>query len=99
VVAIRVEADGDRHIRLQPDVGQEALLIPGNASQGGNLLLEATCVTVGAQSDSIASCSADPDPLRDLPSVGQHIWAEGRYVIDLDHSWAELHSLYRWGAQ
>jgi len=33
-----------------------------------------------------------------LPSVGMHVWMEGRYVLDLDHGgWAELHPLYRWG--
>jgi hypothetical protein len=25
------------------------------------------------------------------------IWVEGRYVHNLDHDWAELHPVYRWG--
>ncbi len=97
MVAVTAEPDGDRHIPLRLDPGFEQLLVPGNAAQGGNLLLEAICVDVPTQPNAIAACRADPDPLRILPSVGQHIWAEGRWVIDLLHGWAEFHPLYRWG--
>jgi hypothetical protein len=49
--------------------------------------------------DVAAECAADPDPLTRLPEIGQHLWLEGRYVIDTNHfNWAELHPLYRWGA-
>ena len=44
-------------------------------------------------------CASDPDPYSDpFPKVGDHIWVEGRYVLDLwHHSHAELHPLYRLG--
>ncbi|TMF58668.1 MAG: hypothetical protein E6I19_01420 [Chloroflexi bacterium] len=42
----------------------------------------------------------NPDPLLGgLPGVGEHVWMEGRYILDSQHhAWAELHPLYRWGA-
>ena len=96
VVDIAVEPDGDRHIRLRLDPGQEGILTLENALLGGDLLLEAICVNVGSQRSSIASCSRDRDPLTSLPSVGGHIAAEGQYVIDQHNGWTELHPLYRW---
>jgi len=98
VDGIEVEPDGDRHIRLHLDPGQEDLLTLDNALLGGDLLLEAICLNVGSQRSSVASCSRDHDPLTNLPAVGAHITAEGRHVIDQHHGWAELHPLYRWTA-
>ena len=44
-------------------------------------------------------CASDPDPyLGPFPREGDHVWMEGRHVLDLQHSsQAELHPLYRWG--
>jgi len=45
-----------------------------------------------------AECAVDADPLTQLPVIGQHVWLEGRYVLDSNHFyWAELHPPYRWG--
>src|SRR5712692_4120911 len=74
------------------------------ANQGeelGDLVIEPVCVKSVTQFDAIAICASDPDPFGGpFPSVGQHIWMEGRYVLDTEHgSWAELHPLYRWGPE
>jgi len=58
------------------------------------------CVGSVTQASAKAACAANPNPLRKLPKVGQHVWMEGRYVLDLEHDdWAELHPLYRWGVE
>ncbi|HEY8870566.1 MAG TPA: hypothetical protein VIM30_14420 [Candidatus Limnocylindrales bacterium] len=100
VAAIRNEADGDLHILLAIDPEFEHLLTPANQGvELGDLVVEPVCVRKVTQRDAIEACGADPDPLSaPLPTVGAHVWMEGRYVFDLEHSgWAELHPLYRWG--
>ena len=103
VLAIRTEADGDLHIRVQLDPPFRGMLTPGNQQQCGKgvcglLVVEPICVHSVTQADAISECAADPDPLKALPAVGTHVWLEGRSVLDRDHyDWAELHPLYRWG--
>jgi hypothetical protein len=100
VEAIRTEADGDLHVLLALDPEFVGLLRPANQGvELGDLVVEPVCVRSVTQTDAIATCAGDPDPLDPpLPSVGRHIWMEGRYVLDSEHAgWAELHPLYRWG--
>jgi hypothetical protein len=101
VAEIRTEADGDLHILLALDAAFAQLLTPGNQGvERGDLVVEPICVRSVSQTDAIDACAADPDPLTALPRVGDDVWMEGRYVLDLEHdSWAELHPLYRWGPQ
>lgn len=98
VEAIRSESDGDLHILIRLDPKFVHLLTPANQGEElGDLVVEPVCVRSVSQGDAIATCRRDHDPLRSLPSVGMHIWLQGRYVLDLQHgSWAELHPLYRW---
>jgi len=99
VRGISVEHDGDRHINVELDAPYTDLLTPGNVAQFDRLVVEPICVGGGSEPDVAAECAADPDPLTRLPEIGQHLWLEGRYVIDTNHfNWAELHPLYRWGA-
>ena len=98
VAAIRIEADGDLHILLALDPAYQSLLRPANQGEElGDLVVEPVCVRSVTQSDAIAICRSDPDPYAGaFPEVGEHIWMEGRYALDLEHgSWAELHPLYR----
>jgi len=100
VEAVRTEADGDYHILVALDRPSAYLLRPANQGEElGDLVVEPVCERSVTQSDAQAVCAADPDPLPGpLPTVGMHVWLEGRYVLDLEHgSWAELHPLYRWG--
>jgi hypothetical protein len=100
IQAVRREADGDFHILLALDPQYAYLLTPANQGvELGDLVVEPICVKSVTQTDAIAVCAADPDPLPSpYPTVGERVWMEGRYVFDLDHSgWAELHPLYRWG--
>lgn len=100
VEAVRHEADGDLHILLALDPQYANLLTPANEGvELGDLVVEPVCVKGVTQADAIAVCAADADPLPPpYPSVGDRVWMEGRYVLDLEHDgWAELHPLYRWG--
>lgn len=99
VAAVRSEADGDVHMLIALDPAYGDLLTPANEGEElGDLVVEPVCVRAVTQNDAIATCQLDHDPLTSLPSVGMHIWLEGRYVHDLAHGgWSELHPLYRWG--
>jgi hypothetical protein len=101
VAEIRTEADGDLHILLALDAAFADLLTPGNQGvERGDMVVEPICVRSVSQTDAIEPCAADPDPMTAMPNVGDHVWMEGRYVLDLEHdSWAELHPLYRWGLE
>lgn len=93
------EADGDSHIHLKLDAAYEPLLKEGNQSLKGYLVVEAVCIIIPPHPEALQLCASDPDPFPGpYPSIGDHIWVEGRYVQDSwHHSWAELHPLYRWG--
>jgi len=92
------EQDGDVHINVRLDDAYRGVLVPGNDFEGGNLIVEPVCQIPPLQADAMRVCAADPTPLGSLPKVGDHVFLEGRYILDLQHhSWAELHPLYRWG--
>jgi hypothetical protein len=99
ITFIRDEADGDLHIGLALDPPYAPLVVAANAGvERGDLVIEPVCELRVTQTDAIATCAADRDPLRGLPRLGEHVWMEGRYVADLQHGgWRELHPLYRWG--
>ncbi len=99
VVDMGVGADGDLHINLSLDPPDQKLLNAGNRQNEGYLIVEAVCQFPPPMMEALRVCASDPDPYHDpLPHPGDHVWMEGRYVLDLQHyAWAELHPLYRWG--
>ena len=97
VVSSSVETDGDIHLNVRLDDAYRGLLVAGNDFEDGTLVVEPVCQIPPLAADAIRVCAADRAPI-DPPGVGQHVWLEGRYVLDLQHhAWAELHPLYRWG--
>ena len=98
VVSSSVETDGDVHLNVRLDDAYRGLLVAGNDFEDGTLIVEPVCQIPPLAADAIRVCAADRAPLAPPPAVGQHVWLEGRYVLDLQHhGWAELHPLYRWG--
>jgi hypothetical protein len=99
IVARSMEADGDIHLQLRLDEREQVLLNAGSVAAGGNLVVEAICQFPPLQADAIRICAANPNPFPGpLPNVGDHVWMEGRYVVEVQHgAWTELHPLYRWG--
>jgi len=93
-----VEDDGDVHLDIRPDPRYQALLVDGNKYERGDLIVEPVCQALPMQADAMRLCASDVDRLQSLPQVGDHVWMEGRYVLDIEHNgWSELHPLYRWG--
>jgi hypothetical protein len=70
------EYDGDVHIELRLDRGQEELLASGNERVGGTLILEII--------------PWDRARVR-VPEVGQRIEVVGPWVDDTAHGWNEIH--------
>jgi hypothetical protein len=68
--------DGDIHIELRLDPGQDGLLSSGNARVGGNLILE------------IIPWDRSRVP---VPEVGQRVQVVGPWVDDTAHGWNEIH--------
>lgn len=94
--------DGDTNILLRLDPPYQHLLTAGNeqGEEQGDLGVEAVCTVSPVDPIVMALCASDHDPYaQPMPSVGQHVWMEGRYILDMNHgSHAELHPLYRMGA-
>ncbi len=81
VAQVRAEPDGDYHINLVPDPGQEDVLNQRNLTvQKGALVVEV--VTVDQRETA-------PPLLRDLLAV------TGAFVLDRYHGWLELHPAWR----
>ena len=68
--------DGDIHIELALDRGQEHLLSAGNSRVGGTLILE---IIPWDRSRVL------------IPDVGQRIEVVGPWVSDTAHGWNEIH--------
>lgn len=98
VAWLHIEDDGDVHYRIRPDPPYTDLLVPGNEVQGNNLVAEPVCYALPLHADALRLCATNANRMLSIPEVGDHVWMEGRYVLDVGHvSWAELHPLYRWG--
>lgn len=94
VATLRREADGDIHIGLRLDSGQESLVDATNVSgQGGNLVLEIICAGTVTRADAVSACASYTNPIRE-PALDAHITATGPYVLDLDHGWNEIHPVW-----
>ena len=101
VDAVEMETDGDTNFFLRLDPPYRGLLKPANTQEErGDLVVETVCASQPVQANAILICDGDPDPYAGpFPSVGAHVWMEGRYVLDLHHEGhSELHPLYRAGA-
>jgi hypothetical protein len=68
--------DGDIHLELRLDRGQEGLLSSGNARVGGTLILEIIPWDRGRVL---------------VPAVGQRVEVVGPWVDDTAHGWREIH--------
>jgi hypothetical protein len=89
-----VEADGDYHIRLGLDTPYQNLTNSvNNSDQYGDLVLEIVCANTVTQTDAIDACQNYTSHVT-VPQEGQHIVATGRYVLDTDHGWTEIHRVY-----
>jgi len=98
VATLRREADGDVHVGLRLDPGEESLLDATNLSgQGGNLVVEVICVGTVTQADAVTACAHYLDPVA-VPTLGTRVSVTGPYVLDTQHGWDEIHPAEAIGA-
>ena len=89
-----VEADGDYHIRLGLDTAYQNLTNNvNNSDQYGDLVREIVCANTVTQTDAMDACQNYVNHVT-VPGEGQHLVAIGRYVLDTDHGWTEIHPVY-----
>ena len=87
------EKDGDIHIRLRLDKGQEKLLNEKNFQQQDScLVIEPICVNEVFQADAKDACVGFVNHII-IPKKGQHVRLTGTYIIDTQHGWKEIHPI------
>lgn len=87
---IRKEKDGDDHILLKLDAGQDSLLNDKNIEQQhGDLVVEVICLNSIKQEDAVSACANCP--VVQVWPRGSRVQVSGSYVIDKHHGWAEIH--------
>ena len=86
------EKDGDFHVRLKLDPGQDADLIndKNQSAQGGFLVFEPICVNSVTQQDAKKACKNWKQKIS-LPNVGDHVEVTGIHMLDTQHGWLEIH--------
>ena len=88
------EADGDFHVRLKLDPGQDADLINdrNKKAQGGNLVFEPICINKVTQKSAKAACKKFHQIIS-LPNKGDHVEVTGIHILDQEggHGWLEIH--------
>ena len=87
------DPDGDQHMLLKLDKGQNALLTKKNdTKKGGNLVIEAVCINNITRKRAKGACTGYVNKVV-LPKKGDHVKVTGSYVIDLHNGWAEIHPI------
>lgn len=79
--------DGDQHMLLQLDGGQENLLKKKNKKY---LVIEAVCINKITERKVGKACKGYVNNVT-LPNIGDHVKVTGSYVIDTHNGWAEIH--------
>lgn len=92
IESIRVEQDGDYHVRLKMDPEFASLVNSANVNgQLGDLVVEPICQNPVIQQDAISACQDFHQDLN-IPQIGTHVEVTGSYVLDNEHGgWAEIH--------
>ena len=86
------EPDGDFHIRLKLDSGQDADLIndKNRTIQHGFLVFEPICVSPVIQPSAKKACKHFHQQIS-IPNVGDHVEVTGIHMLDTEHGWLEIH--------
>ena len=85
--------DGDQHMLLKLDAGQENLLKKKNIKEkNGDLVIEAVCLNNITNPKVGGACKGYVNHVQ-LPKMGEHVKVTGSYVIDSHNGWAEIHPI------
>ena len=83
--------DGDQHMLLQLDSGQEGLLTARNTKKKeGFLVIEVVCANDPKLKKVGTTCQGYLNGIA-IPALGTHVKVTGSYVIDSHNGWAEIH--------
>jgi hypothetical protein len=90
-----VDPDGDQHLLLRLDPGQDTLVNKRNAKKkGGDIVVEIVCANPTAMKKARSACASYKNSIS-IPTVGAHVRVTGTYVIDSHNGWAEIHPVSR----
>ena len=85
--------DGDEHMLLKLDDGQEELLTKRNIKKKqGDLVIEAVCANHTTLDKVSSTCTGYVNKIQ-IPKLGDHVKVTGSYVIDSHNGWAEIHPI------
>jgi hypothetical protein len=85
------EPDGDQHMLLRLDEGQQYLLKKRNLEKkNGELVIEIVCANKVKDKKARGACVNYSTPLP-LPRMGAHVRVTGSYVLDTHNGWTEIH--------
>jgi hypothetical protein len=87
--------DGDEHMLLKLDEGQDDLLTKKNKKKKDDqLVIEAVCSARPQLKKAADACTNFSNSVP-LPQVGDHVRVTGSLVIDTHNGWAEIHPISR----
>ena len=85
--------DGDHHMLLKLDAGQDDLLTKKNMKKKqGDLVIEAVCAAKTTLPKVGNTCNGYINKIQ-IPQIGAHVKVTGSYVIDSHNGWAEIHPI------
>ena len=85
--------DGDQHMLLKLDSGQDDILTKKNTKKkDGNLVIEAVCANKTSLSKVGNTCNGYINHIQ-IPKLGAHVKVTGSLVIDSHNGWAEIHPI------
>jgi hypothetical protein len=83
--------DGDTHMLLKLDAGQEGLVNKRNLKKkSGDLVVEVVCANAVSDKKAKEACTNYSNAIP-LPKVGDHVTVTGSYVNDSHNGWLEIH--------
>ena len=89
------DPDGDQHLLLKLDPGQETLVNKRNKKKKDNeLVIEIVCANPTKQKKPQRACAGYTNKIP-IPAVGQHVKVTGSYVLDTHNGWMEIHPVSR----
>ncbi len=87
------DEDGDQHMLLKLDAGQEDLLTKKNTKKKqGDLVIEAVCANKTTLGKVGNTCNGYINKIQ-IPKLGEHVKVTGSLVIDTHNGWAEIHPI------
>jgi hypothetical protein len=83
--------DGDTHMLLKLDAGNDDLLLKKNRTKkNGDLVIEVVCANAITDKKAVDACKGYSNNIA-IPNVGDRVRVTGSYVNDSHNDWAEIH--------